>query len=267
MNIINSNKNKELLWNILFEKNIFNDIPNTSLQDIKSLFEDELLNKISIIKGNDIDLVNINKEILQNLIIKINNYKIKLNQEKDSINTIEEIQKLKLEKFNKQFENQKISMTNILNPKKPSEIEFNESIDKPLSIDEMNNMINLLEKNRNIEVDTCMNIIKKEIEDEKKTIDINNNDEYTVPKLKINNIENFINDLNIIDIADNNSKKFINEEYNMEKRFNENLISDKIGNKNKLNETIILNKINNINEQLDNVLKNQITIMNYLNID
>ena len=278
MNIINSVKNKEMLWNVLYEKNIFNKLPNTSLIEVKNIFENELLKKINNINNHDtdIDLIDINKEILHNVIIKINEYKNnRLENKIINRDTKEEIQKLKLDKFNEEFENKKLSMSNILNPTKPSELEFSDKLDKPLSSDEMNNMINLLEKNRNIEVDMSMNIIKKEIDYEKKNIDVNNKDEYIVPKLKINNIESLINDLNIIDIKENNFKKIVDEEYNGERIFNENVnvnlnlnnIENKKENTNKLNESIILNKINAINQQLDNVLKNQITIMNYLNIN
>ena len=38
-NILNSDKNKELIWNILFEQKIFNNIPNNHIESIKILFD------------------------------------------------------------------------------------------------------------------------------------------------------------------------------------------------------------------------------------
>ena len=44
MDYIQSDENKGFLWNILYEKNIFNGIPNDNLEKVKKLFESTIAN-------------------------------------------------------------------------------------------------------------------------------------------------------------------------------------------------------------------------------
>ena len=48
-----SNINKELLWNILYNNNVFNNIPNSNLDAIKNIFEEMTIEeKNKILGGN-----------------------------------------------------------------------------------------------------------------------------------------------------------------------------------------------------------------------
>ena len=58
-------KKRIIKWNILYEKEIFNGIPNDNLDKVKNLFESTIVN-VSQNTSNK-DIIEINKEILKNL--------------------------------------------------------------------------------------------------------------------------------------------------------------------------------------------------------
>ena len=162
-----------------------------------------------------------------------------------------------------------------LNPKKPDEIEFNEKMDEPINGDEMNNMLESLLKSRNI-----IEVKREE------------NKEENVPKIKISNIEELLDENLIIDInnsnnnsnnnSDNNSNIVLDKEY--ENNLDENNLGEnelyknsefiKIKNFNKIlneeykdeNNYNLNYKLNSINKMLKDLLNNQNLIMKKLNI-
>ena len=135
--MINSNQNKELLWNLLYENNIFNNIPNNSINNVKIIFE-STINEYSHININDnTSLININKVIISNLIDKINSFKNSIFKPK---NTKDEYINEKMSNINESIEMHKKTMDKLLYPKKPEEIDFNDNtkVDEPLNSNEMN---------------------------------------------------------------------------------------------------------------------------------
>ena len=110
MDYILSEKNKGFLWNILYEKNIFNGIPNDNLEKVKNLFESTIVNVSQNTKNKEI--IEINKEILRTLNTEIQSLKRNLLESK---NTKDEFKDEKIVVFDKNLENHKSSLNNLMN--------------------------------------------------------------------------------------------------------------------------------------------------------
>lgn len=257
MDYILSEKNKGFLWNILYEKNIFNGIPNDNLEKVKNLFESTIVNVSQTTKNREI--IEINKEILKTLHTEIQSLKHNLLESK---NIKDEFKDEKIVVFDKKLENHKSSLNELINPSKPKEIDFADKTDKPIDNNEMNRILEQMQKERNIE----SNNIEIKISDEKiikpdNIISETNNDE--VPKLKIELIEELlefeVDDLNgsvnkkvdELKTADNKLKsisKLLDNEYKEENKLN-------------LND-----KVDIISELLNKLLINQERIMRKLDL-
>ena len=269
-NILLSEQNKELLWNILSTNKAFVSIPESEFSNVKAIFENAIIKTFNENKelitsnyktGNSQNIVmQLNKIILQNIMLAINNFKKSLLTPID----IKDIYKNeKSEEFEKEFLQKKVSFSNLITKKVPDEIDFRDTKDIPLENNSMNELLERIQKERANDVplvqklelvdlnklDTMplineedVNIIEKE--------DVNNANS----KTKILNIEDLINGLtsntntNTNTNTNNSVKKFIAQENNSE--FNVNLNS----------------KLDFLNKQLEKVLSNQNLIMSKLNI-
>ena len=267
-NILLSEQNKELLWSILSTNKAFVSIPESEFSNVKSIFENAIIktfneNKELVISnyktGNSQNIVmQLNKIILQNIMLAINNFKKSLLTPID----IKDIYKNeKSEEIEKEFLQKKVSFSNLITKKVPDEIDFRDAKDVPLENNSMNELLERIQKERANDVslvqklevidlnklDTMplineedVNILEKE--------DVNNANN----KTKILNIEDLINGLasntNTNTNTNNSVKKFIAQENNSE--FNVNLNS----------------KLDFLNKQLEKVLSNQNLIMSKLNI-
>ena len=80
---LESTKNKEFLWNLLYEKKVFSNIPNNMINDVKIIFEKSIENSINNIRKQNIqtDLLNLNKVIVKNLNSEINIFKENISKE------------------------------------------------------------------------------------------------------------------------------------------------------------------------------------------
>ena len=255
MEYILSEKNKEFLWNISYEKNIFFGIPNNNQDDVKKIFEYTIKNISDNTKNSDI--LEINKEILKNLNDEISMFKIKLLK---SLNTKDEFKDEKIVIFDKKLENHKTSLNELLNPVIPSEIDFKDDIDKPINNNDMNKILEEMQKERNITTD------KIKIPDEKiiKPDNIMNeskNDE--VPKLKIESIEELLESevVNLNKLADKKVEKMKNEGEKLKSITK--LLESEYNEERKLNSNV---KLDNISELLNKLLINQEKIMSKLDL-
>ena len=52
LNYLNSVKNKEFLWNLLYEKNVFDNIPINMINNTKQLFEKSIEQSFNYIIAN-----------------------------------------------------------------------------------------------------------------------------------------------------------------------------------------------------------------------
>ena len=227
MNNFNSIENKELLWDLLNEKNIFLNIPDSEKENVQNIFENEI-EKISIKANKDSDLLILNKLLIQNFTNELSFYKQNKNFQKEILNNEFRIKKKEFNEF--------------INKKKPEEIKFEKEIDKPLDQNELDIKLDFIIKNRNqliIEYDRSKNPTKLEniekVEKEEKEEKVE----------KIENIEKVEKVENIENIE--NSKKLKYENINIvekNKKIDIEIINNKLD---KLIDKIdlLLSKINN----------------------
>jgi hypothetical protein len=141
MDYITSEKNKDFLWNILYENKIFVGIPNTKWNDVKALFESVILNVSN--NSINVNVLEINKEILSSLNPQIQNLK-KTFLESD------EFSNEKIETLDKNLETHRNSLDKLIKPNKPPDIDFADKTDKPIDNTEMDRIIEEMQNERNI---------------------------------------------------------------------------------------------------------------------
>jgi len=228
-NFITSKENKEVLWNVLYNNKLFNNIPETNFNNIQILFEKTILRSLDEnreILTNTIsdtkNIIDLNKIILQNMVTTIANYKKSL---LTPIEIKETLKAEKLEEFDKELNAKKASFNELITLKKPEVIDFSDvKEDDPLSSNNMNELLEKIQKERSI----------------------------TFPTIPLPNIE----------VVDLNEGLLIAEEENSQ--FNVNNSLKNISSSNIDYE--LHNKIDKLSSQLEQVLANQILIMEKLDI-
>jgi len=181
------NENKFLLWSVLQESDVFQNIPNNRFDDIRATF-DKVLNNYnqkcdsssSSIKQ---DMVSMNKEVIPILLNKFNaisNSQLSMSNGASQKNLevvyraedndrIEDIHKRRAEDFNNKIQEQQTNMNELLQPKKPKEVSFADTNDdKPLGGD-MDRLIQDMLTSRERELETIV-ATQSEIYDAKKWI-------------------------------------------------------------------------------------------------
>lgn len=278
-------ENKEFLWNVLYKNNVFNAIPNSKTHEIKSLFEETIINSIEFIKQNNLqnnNLLELNKIIVKNLNSNIIDYK---SQMLSPIDSKDIYKKTKFDGLQEEFNKQKESLNNTLNVDKPKTIDFSDKNDEPIENNIMLLKLQEMEKERNInflnnEIEE-LNIkpIKKPESNEKLE---ENMQENSVPKIKISNIEDLLqNNLNIENLDSYNETNVLKEEIYKQKyeesrknyfqkrdsRINITNI-DEVLRRDNSHEFIANHNMKNdsINEMLTTILINQKLIMEKLEI-
>lgn len=197
-NNFNSNENKKLLWQLLYENDTFYNVADNQLNNVKNIFEQQIYN----IDNNDrsLNLTDKNKKLIKQMIENIKVFKTSKN-----LKPLEEVEI----KITKDFENKKEEMINLLKKPSQQEIDFNEGIDNPIKNEEMDNILSEMIKKRNIDIE-----INDPTKTKKVNFDIqenNDNDLIFLNKLKKQNNTNDTNDTNDInDINDNSYSKTIN---------------------------------------------------------
>lgn len=152
-NNFNTIDNKRLLWQLLYENNIFDNIHENQLTNIKNIFEQQ----INYINNNDdsLNLTEKNKKLIKLMIENIRVFK-----STKSLKPLEEVEI----KISKDFEDKKEEMMNLLKKPSQKEIDFNEGIDNPINNQEMENILSEMIKKRNIDI---------EIDEQSKTKKVN----------------------------------------------------------------------------------------------
>lgn len=260
MDYILSEKNKGLLWHLLYNKQIFKGIPNDKVENIKEIFENVIQNVASNTKNTEI--IEINKEIIKNLNTEIGNFKQKLLEGK---NIKDEFRDSKIKFFDKDLENHKTSLNKLINPEKPKEIDFKDETDKPIDNNEMNKILEQMQKERNIEVESIENKIS-----DKNFINLDNkmddSSSENVPKIKIESIEELLE----TDIIDLSKEPVINKPINELKKESfkikdvQSLLEDEYIKENKVNSNA---KLDSIYKLLNKMLDNQAKIMSKLGLE
>ena len=210
MEAVSSSKNKELLWNILFENNIFSGIPNNRLETVKSIFEKNILRYVN----ENENIVDTNKKILSSVSKEINGFKETLLR---GSNVKDDFKNEKVLVFDRNLQERKEYMDKTLNPDKPKTIDFSDKTDEPLDNNEMNNILERMQKERNIEMKT------EEVEENKisennliesNDIMVGDNKNDVAPKSKITSIEELLSE-NKLEIEINNASPVRFQEENV----------------------------------------------------
>jgi hypothetical protein len=224
---ITSKENKEVLWNVLYNNKVFNNIPESNFNNIQMLFEKTILKSLDEareLSTNTIsdpkNIIAINKIILQNMVININNYKKSL---LTPVEIKETLKAEKLEEFDKELSAKKVSFSELITLKKPEVIDFSDvKEDEPLTSNNMNELLERIQKERAI----------------------------TFPPPPI-------------EVVDLNSSTFIKEKEGVDSQIN---VANSLKNINSSNIDYELHsKIDKLSVQLEQLLANQMLIMEKLN--
>ena len=109
-----SRENKEMLWNVLYENNAFNEIPRDNVERVQSLFEES----IGSTNTNNRDLITLNKEFIGMFIQKVDGLK------RRSV----PLTHGRKEQVSSRFQNKQQEFTDLLNPKPPKDIDFSDEL-------------------------------------------------------------------------------------------------------------------------------------------
>ena len=173
-NNFNTIDNKRLLWQLLYENNIFNNIQENQLTNVKNIFEQQ----INYIDNNDsyLNLTEKNKKLIKLMIENIRVFK-----STKSLKPLEEVEI----KISKDFEDKKEEMMNLLKKPSQKEIDFNEGIDNPINNEEMENILSEMIQKRNIDIEINEPTKTKKVNfDLKEDNSTNNEDLIFLNKLK-----------------------------------------------------------------------------------
>lgn len=265
--ILSSDKNKALIWSILYEQNIFNNIPDIHKEKIKILFENTInqyliTNTNSLNDNTEFNITNNNKILLKELHRNILNYKnaIKENNISNlSQETKSEYNNEKLKNFNNDLNNHITSFNTLINNNKPpKDIDFSEKNDEPVDNLNMEALIKQMEKERNSITNTVFTNSNK--------IDSSNNMQNTKETLKSINFNNFNNDILNNDSLNNDILK---DDILKDDSLNNDILKDDILKDDILKDDILNNEIINIIPLSNNSSKieNLEDILNIENIE
>ncbi len=167
----NSNENKALLWDILQEDGYFNNIRPTLMHNIKTEFENTLLEMDNT--GDNSSLINKNKQFITKFTHKLNvlnTRPFELTNTNDSFLTLndtseiyksQDFKKSRQEQMNIEFSNKKKEMDSLLIASKPSDINFSESNTSEEPIKNIDDILQKTIESRNIELNDINNTYDK----------------------------------------------------------------------------------------------------------
>lgn len=196
MNTFESQQNKEILYNLLLNNNIFNGLSQESHQTIKQIFEDTIKNINTNFSQND--LMEKNKKFVQTMIQQIDLLKREINDKKNTtdieeIYTAQDIKKKNLSEFDNNLNNAVTDFQESMKIKKPDNVSFADNDDSPL--ENVDDALEKLQKERNLDLHN----IKYENEDEdKKILQPVNTKEVVIDESK--NIKYEMSDINNTDL-------------------------------------------------------------------
>jgi hypothetical protein len=138
-----NNNNLRLLWDVLLDE-LQIDVNNKQIvSNIRSVFESNITPFTKNSNANNIQLVNLNKQFLSQVVIAVNRLFPSLKQEKEfkriQISSeeahmvepykVEDIHSERLDTFEKQVNKKRMEFETFINQNKPAELDFSEKID------------------------------------------------------------------------------------------------------------------------------------------
>ena len=256
INNFNNNQNKALLWDMMLNNGIFTGIDNSNINNVKKMFENIIigLNHNIIDNISNQQLVELNKQV----IIQVKN-NIGIFKKTNNINTIDN-EKILI--FDKNLQSAKSDFNKSITPKIPNQPEFKLQEDTPLGSENMNEMLEKLQRDRELLMpppppSPAPNFDEKS-NLESDQLDLSNNNVHTLKK--INNIEdlfrvsNFQNEPNQSDklksekhVKFDNLQSILKHEYKSENKTNQSIKISRVFE--------LLTEINNKQDQIINLLK------------
>ena len=121
------------------------------LNDVKTIFENninQIESNLSIKQIDQQKLLELNKIILKNISNDISLFKKSIVPQNNEMTKTSYINERKQE-FDNKFQETKNEFDNLINQSKPEEINFKEDLDSPLETNEMNNILEKLQQQRN----------------------------------------------------------------------------------------------------------------------
>ena len=150
-------QNKHFLWDFITKNNWFDNIPNARHTDIKNLFEKTLISvgnnhsNISLMEYNKLFLTSMKSKLQQ---YKVNKKEVSFSSIKDvNVNTIEEEQKGRQLKFNKELKAREDDFISLIKRPTPKSVDFKD-INRELKIKNMEDHIEKIVEERNLQINS-----------------------------------------------------------------------------------------------------------------
>jgi hypothetical protein len=253
-NNFNCSENKSLLWEMLQTNGIFSGIDNSHFNNVQRMFDNIVL-AINNTTQNDISneqLLELNKQVI--LQIKSN---IDIFKRTNNVNTVNS-EKVLI--FDKSLESAKTDFDKLITPKIPEQPEFKLQEDTPLGSENMNAMLEKLQRDRESLIPPPPSPL---INDNDKTnVELDMTDKNTQPLKKLNNIEDLFKVSNLQDdsykseqpksdkrVSFNSLHSILKHEYNSENKTNESIKISRVFE--------LLTEINNKQDQIINLLQSE----------
>lgn len=154
-NILLGEQNKELLWNILYSNKTFESIPQSKFNNVKTIFENaiikvvnanlEMLESTTNINTVKTLITQLNKVILQNIIVDITNFSQLL---LTGTNVKENFKTNTLETFEKQYKEKQVSFNEFMTKIEPPQVNFEAIKDDTLEKSELDKLLENIQKER-----------------------------------------------------------------------------------------------------------------------
>ena len=217
-----SQENKALIWGVLSEQKVFENIPDSLFMKVQTLFETEIKSIKERSQGRNADLLIMNKMLMQNFT--------------RSISLLKDNKSAKSKNIEKDFLKAKTELDKFLVGDKPQEIDFSDpKDDEPLKIEDLDDKLNLIINER------------KNLVSEYEKVDI----QKTVDNLEESNIQ--INDKSV-DLKSLDNSLLLKEEIINDDNLEETFLS-KLKKSDDISLELINNKLDKLLEKIDTLLE------------
>ena len=217
-----SQENKALIWGVLSEQKVFENIPDSLFMKVQTLFETEIKSIKERSQGRNADLLIMNKMLMQNFT--------------RSISLLKDNKSAKSKNIEKDFLKAKTELDKFLVGEKPQEIDFSDpKDDEPLKIEDLDDKLNLIINER------------KNLVSEYEKVDI----QKSVDNLEESNIQ--INDKSV-DLKSLDNSLLLKEEIINDDNLEETFLS-KLKKSDDISLESINNKLDKLLEKIDTLLE------------
>ena len=217
-----SQENKALIWGVLSEQKVFENIPDSLFMKVQTLFETEIKSIKERSQGRNADLLIMNKMLMQNFT--------------RSISLLKDNKSAKSKNIEKDFLKAKTELDKFLVGDKPQELDFSDpKDDEPLKIEDLDDKLNIIINER------------KNLVSEYEKVDI----QKTVDNLEECNIQ--INDKSV-DLKSLDNSLLLKEEIINDDNLEETFLS-KLKKSDEISLESINNKLDKLLEKIDILLE------------